>query len=256
MKKKITHVLTKMICFAFALFMPFTSVVSYAKYDYVNDTTPLVFPNRPGDISNDFVAEQGAKPQVINGLLCTSYYQGENDDVAGHVPGIFYPRNLTVAMLRRPDPGYADPRARNIKIALGVPVSVHLTWGMVDAYQNLTNTIFISDDDPEKKALNDRLMSKMPDYHDEKAFYAWQEENRKEEVAFLKQYIKNKESSAKASKAADTSSLANASVNNEEFNAKVYYDRYPDLQATIGADAKALYNHWITYGKVEGRIAK
>jgi len=55
---------------------------------------------------------------------------------------------------------------------------------------------------------------------------------------------------------ADTSGLANASVNNAEFNAKVYYDNNPDLQTAIGADAQALYKHWQTYGKAEGRKAK
>ncbi|MBE5829083.1 MAG: hypothetical protein E7305_06435 [Butyrivibrio sp.] len=45
-------------------------------------------------------------------------------------------------------------------------------------------------------------------------------------------------------------------VNNAEFNAKVYYDSNPDLQTAIGADAQALYNHWVQYGKAEGRKAK
>ena len=61
---------------------------------------------------------------------------------------------------------------------------------------------------------------------------------------------------ATAAATADTSSLANASVNNAEFNAKVYYDNNPDLQTAIGADAQALYKHWQTYGKAEGRKAK
>lgn len=54
----------------------------------------------------------------------------------------------------------------------------------------------------------------------------------------------------------DSSDLANASINNAEFNAKVYYDNNPDLQTAIGADAQALYNHWVNYGKAEGRKAK
>ena len=43
---------------------------------------------------------------------------------------------------------------------------------------------------------------------------------------------------------------------NSEFNATAYYNRYPDLQAAFGTNAQALYNHWITYGKSEGRNAK
>ena len=52
------------------------------------------------------------------------------------------------------------------------------------------------------------------------------------------------------------SSLANASVNNSEFNAQTYYDNYADLQAAIGPNAQALYDHWVKYGKAEGRKAK
>lgn len=55
---------------------------------------------------------------------------------------------------------------------------------------------------------------------------------------------------------ATPSSLANASVNNSEFNAQTYYDNYADLQAAIGPNAQALYDHWVKYGKAEGRKAK
>jgi len=54
----------------------------------------------------------------------------------------------------------------------------------------------------------------------------------------------------------DLSGLANASVNNSEFNAKAYYENNVDLQSAIGPDAQALYNHWVNYGKAEGRKAK
>ena len=54
----------------------------------------------------------------------------------------------------------------------------------------------------------------------------------------------------------NVSDLANASVNNSEFNAKTYYENNVDLQTSIGADAQALYNHWVKYGKAEGRKAK
>ncbi len=65
-----------------------------------------------------------------------------------------------------------------------------------------------------------------------------------------------KEIVGKSAPAADTSGLANAKVNNSEFNAQVYYDQNPDLQVAIGADAPALYDHWVNYGKAEGRKAK
>ena len=54
----------------------------------------------------------------------------------------------------------------------------------------------------------------------------------------------------------DSSSLANASVNNSEFNAKTYFDNYADLQTAIGPNAQALYDHWVKFGKAEGRKAK
>ena len=44
--------------------------------------------------------------------------------------------------------------------------------------------------------------------------------------------------------------------NNEEFDAAAYYTRYPDLRLAFGQNAEALYDHWITYGKAEGRTAK
>ncbi len=39
------------------------------------------------------------------------------------------------------------------------------------------------------------------------------------------------------------------------FNAKVYYDRYPDLQEAFGYDEAKLYEHWISFGIKEGRTA-
>ena len=32
------------------------------------------------------------------------------------------------------------------------------------------------------------------------------------------------------------------------FDAEYYYNAYPDLQAVIGSDASALYNHYLEYG--------
>ncbi len=47
-----------------------------------------------------------------------------------------------------------------------------------------------------------------------------------------------------------------AEYNTEEFDAAAYYSRYPDLRLAFGQNAKALYDHWITYGKAEGRKAR
>lgn len=53
-----------------------------------------------------------------------------------------------------------------------------------------------------------------------------------------------------------SSSTYNLSDYANEFDATYYYNRYPDLQKAIGNDAQALLEHWINYGKAEGRIAK
>lgn len=204
------------------------------------------------DISNNFSYKQGDPPRMINGMEFTDYTCGEN---AGcNLDGIFYPINLTVEMLRKPNPGYGSSQPIEIKIALGVPITERLTWGMVDAYQELSNTINI----PYEQTKN---IGDMPDTavlmelaKDPVAFNAWQEENRKKTVGFVKQAVKNK--NQKISETSGAESLKNASVNTSDFNAYIYYSNNPDLQAAIGADATALYEHWITYGKSEGRIAK
>ena len=41
----------------------------------------------------------------------------------------------------------------------------------------------------------------------------------------------------------------------DEFNYIDYADRYPDLMDAFGYDRDALYNHYITHGIREGRIA-
>ena len=40
-----------------------------------------------------------------------------------------------------------------------------------------------------------------------------------------------------------------------EFNAQIYYNRYPDLQEAFGYDEAKLYEHWLTFGIKEGRKA-
>jgi len=46
---------------------------------------------------------------------------------------------------------------------------------------------------------------------------------------------------------------AKADVTKENFNARDYADRYPDLKAAFGYDKNALWDHYIKYGKAEGR---
>lgn len=41
----------------------------------------------------------------------------------------------------------------------------------------------------------------------------------------------------------------------ETFDYETYADTYPDLKAAFGYDATALYNHYMLYGKAEGRVA-
>lgn len=41
----------------------------------------------------------------------------------------------------------------------------------------------------------------------------------------------------------------------ETFDYTTYADTYPDLKAIFGYDAAGLYNHYVLYGKAEGRVA-
>lgn len=47
----------------------------------------------------------------------------------------------------------------------------------------------------------------------------------------------------------------NAAESLATFNYKTYADTYADLKAAFGYDAAALYNHYLSYGKAEGRTA-
>lgn len=42
-------------------------------------------------------------------------------------------------------------------------------------------------------------------------------------------------------------------ITKKNFDAKAYADTYPDLKAAFGYDKNALWNHYISYGKAEGR---
>ena len=43
--------------------------------------------------------------------------------------------------------------------------------------------------------------------------------------------------------------------NNREFNAYSYYMNYEDLREAFGVDGDALFNHYYTVGRFEGRVA-
>ncbi|MCR5716241.1 MAG: hypothetical protein K6G23_05300 [Lachnospiraceae bacterium] len=49
---------------------------------------------------------------------------------------------------------------------------------------------------------------------------------------------------------------AEAAINASNFDNEAYAEMYPDLKAAFGTDATALYNHYVTSGKAEGRVAK
>lgn len=52
------------------------------------------------------------------------------------------------------------------------------------------------------------------------------------------------------------SSIIEINVNAEEkFDGQFYGSMYPDVVAVYGSDESALYDHYVTYGKYEGRLA-
>ncbi|MBE5846185.1 MAG: hypothetical protein E7300_00730 [Lachnospiraceae bacterium] len=52
-----------------------------------------------------------------------------------------------------------------------------------------------------------------------------------------------------------TAQAAPKVINGIKFDAAYYLARYPDLQQAIGNDEAALYNHYVTCGMAEGRVA-
>ncbi|MBE5830948.1 MAG: hypothetical protein E7306_04315 [Butyrivibrio sp.] len=239
MKKYSVFVMTTIFCLALWFIKP---VEAYAAYDYANDNTGLVYPNYTRDISNDYYRGEhdfslSGENLIYSGDYCT-----------------FYKTNLTEnTLLDSSGYVYSDPV--HIKVKLGVPVTVRLTWGMVTAYENATNTIYVHDDvyDSYHTVKLDDFMAVV---NDDAAFKALQHKARLETVAMVKDLVakRNNKTSAPNSNAID--SLKNSSVNSADFNAYVYYANNSDLQTAIGADANALYNHWQQYGKTEGRKAK
>jgi hypothetical protein len=208
-----------------------------ATYDYVNDNTGLVYPDY-ADISDNYKKGDFA--------VCS----GENLMFSG-TECMFYKTNLTEKTLMN-STGYEYSDPVHIKDKLGVPINVRLTWGMVAAYEKATNTVYVSDE-MEKAYHTITIDDFMAVLGNDAAFYELQHKYRLETIALVKSLVAQRKNTATN---VSVDSLKNASVNNADFNAYIYYSNYPDLQAAIGADAKALYSHWQQYGKAEGRKAK
>lgn len=67
----------------------------------------------------------------------------------------------------------------------------------------------------------------------------------------LYQHYKNYGRAEGRKPCADNATVASGLIDN--FDAEYYAATYPDVRAAFGNDAAALYNHYITYGKAEGR---
>ena len=234
MKKYRIIVMASIFCLALLYISP---VEAYAAYDYTNDTSGLVYPEYTMDISDNYYRDE------YNYKL-----SGENMIMSGS-NCMFYSTKLTEKTLLDAS-GYEKSDPVSVKVKIGVPVTERLTWGMVEAYEKATNTIYVHDDvyDSYHTIKIEDLMAVVDD---DAAFKELQHKARMETVAMVKDIVaKRKRNSG------SLDSLKNAAVNTAEFNAYVYYSSNPDLQTAIGTDAKALYNHWQQYGKSEGRKAK
>jgi len=230
---------TIVLCLFFCLLRP---IEAYAAYDYASDNTGLVYPSYTRDISSDWY--KGEHDYTLS---------GENLIFSGDYC-MFYKTNLTEKTLLD-STGYVYSDPVHIKLKIGVPVNVRLTWGMVEAYETATNTIYVSDEmyDAYHTVKTEDFMAVI---NDDAAFTELQHKGRMETVAMVKDLVakRNNKSTVSDSNAVET--LKNSSVNTADFNAYVYYTNNVDLQTAIGADANALYNHWQQYGKAEGRKAK
>lgn len=227
------------IIITLCLFVPITS---YAAYDYANDNTGLVYPEYTRDISDNYY--RGEYDYSLS---------GENLILSGS-KCMFYKTNLTEkTLLDSSGYTYSDPP--RIKVKIGVPVTVRLTWGMVEAFEKATNTIYVSNEmyDAYHTVKTEDFMAVV---NDDAAFKELQHKGRMETVAMVKDLVAKRNNKSTSSDSSAIEALKNASVNSAEFNAYVYFTNNADLQTAIGADANALYNHWQQYGKTEGRKAQ
>ncbi len=53
----------------------------------------------------------------------------------------------------------------------------------------------------------------------------------------------------------DTANTQTADADGTIFDAEYYAQTYPDVANAVGTDRDALYNHYVTFGKAEGRMA-
>lgn len=72
-----------------------------------------------------------------------------------------------------------------------------------------------------------------------------------DEAALYNHYVQH--GKAEGRKATATSTTPASTTYQDNFDPVFYANTYPDLKAAFGNDAKALYNHYITCGKAEGR---
>ena len=124
------------------------------------------------------------------------------------------------------------------------------------------HTVVVLDDGPEATDLNNsKYVFEGVAYDDEfdPVYYANKYPDLKaafgDDVEMLLyhwvKYGKDEKRIAKA-----PSYVYNGKDYSDEFDPVFYANKYPDLKAAFGDDVTALLQHWVTYGKNEGRIAK
>ncbi len=135
-----------------------------------------------------------------------------------------------------------------MKLYLGVPLNVKLTQGMLDEYCRRTNRIYVPDYVSDVPAEYAKALTGTPEGN------IRMEMQKKQIIEYVQNAVKGNNATTKTTSSVEA--LKKASVNNDEFNAYTYYSNNADLQTAIGANPQKLYEHWITYGKAEGRKAK
>ena len=230
MKKSVKALIILFTLFGVLIFAPPAVVYAQSNYDYVNDTTPLYFPDINVDISQNKLREDGS----------IKFISGENNTLIDACKKNVSAKNFKWTIFHE---------VYRIKYELGVPVTVRLTQGMVDEYCRRNNLIVLPDYVFDVPAEISKASSGSPEGDLRESL------QKKQVIEYVQNVVKNNKTSSSVS-SANTDALKTASVNNAEFNAYTYYSSYPDLQAAIGADAQKLYEHWSNYGKAEGRKAK
>lgn len=76
-----------------------------------------------------------------------------------------------------------------------------------------------------------------------------------DETALYNHYVQHGKAEGRKATAETTVAKATTKVEvKEAFDPVFYANTYPDVKAAIGTDEAALYNHYITCGKAEGRL--